>query len=276
MKILYTKSDDGTKIRMGRWNEDGDKDVLLVHGLAEHLGRYTHIAEFFAERGWRVTALEFRGHGESDGARGHTTSWMKYCEDLQAAMSAVGRPMVMVSHSMGGLVTLWSMQQSLAPQVKAFALSNPLLGLFEQPSPITVFIGKLLAKIAPKMKLPEGEVKTDWLSRDPAIKEAYINDPLVFTDITAGWGASLLKALDEVHAYAPQYTHTVRLMLGGDDRICDPDAGRRFASNFGTQGGGTIEVIDYPQCYHELFNEIEKMEILDATEQWLLSQWNKA
>ena len=97
MKILHTKSDDGTKIRLGRWNDDGDKDVLLVHGLAEHLGRYSHVAEFFAERGWRVTALEFRGHGESEGQRGHTTSWMKYCEDLQAAMSAVGRPMVMVS-----------------------------------------------------------------------------------------------------------------------------------------------------------------------------------
>ena len=65
MKYLYTRSDDGTKIRLARWNEDGDRDILLVHSLAEHIGRYEHVGSFFAEKGWRVTALEFRGHGES-------------------------------------------------------------------------------------------------------------------------------------------------------------------------------------------------------------------
>lgn len=273
MKILHTKSDDGTKLRMGRWNDEGDKNLLLIHGLAEHLGRYEHVGEFFANKGWRVTALEFRGHGESEGKRGHTDSWMKYCEDLQAAMSAVGGPMVIVAHSMGGLVTLWSMQESLAPKVKAFAISNPLLGLFEQPSPITIAIGKLLSVIAPKMNLPEGEVKTQWLSKDPAVAEAYIKDPLVFTEMTTRWGASMLKAMEQVHEYAPKYTHTVRLMLGGDDRICDPEAGRKLASKYGSTGGGTLELVEYPQCYHELFNDLEKWEILEETAAWLDQQW---
>jgi len=273
MKVLWTKSNDGTKIRLGRWNEEGKKNILLVHGLAEHLGRYQHVAEFFAEKGWRVTALEFRGHGESEGKRGHTNSWMQYCEDLQAAMSTVGAPMVMVSHSMGGLITFWSMMHSMAPPVKAFAISNPLLGLFETPSPITVFMGKLLSKIAPKMVLPGQEVKSQWLSHDPEVEKAYLADPLIFRDITARWADSMLKAFEDVHAYSPKYTHTVRLMLGGDDRICDPDAGRSFAKNFGAEGGGTIEVIEYPKCYHELFNEVEKYEILEATNDWLNTQW---
>ncbi len=273
MKILYTKSNDGTKLRLGRWNDEGEKNLLLVHGLAEHLGRYEHIAEFFANKGWRVTALEFRGHGESEGKRGHTDSWMRYCEDLQAAMSTGGGPMVMVSHSMGGLITLWSMQHSMAPKVKAFAISNPLLGLFEGPSPITIFFGKLLSKIAPKMPAPEGEVKTQWLSRDPKVIEDYKNDPLVFTGLTVGWGAAMLQAIDDVHKYSPRYTHTVRLMLGGEDRICDPEGGRTFANAFGSTGGGTIEVVEYPQCYHELFNDLEKWEILEETSQWLDQQW---
>lgn len=276
MKVLWTKSNDGTKIRLGRWNDEGTKNLMLVHGFAEHLGRYQHIAEFFAEKGWRVTAVEFRGHGESEGKRGHTNSWMQYCEDLQAAMSTVGGPMVMVSHSMGGLVTFWSMMHSMAPPVKGFAISNPLLGLFEQPSPITVIMGKLISKLAPKMNLPAGEVNSAWLSHDPEVEKAYLADPLVYNEFTARWAASMLKAIDEVHAYAPKYTHSVRLMLGGDDRICDPDAGRRFASNFGTQGGGKLELIEYPKCYHELFNEVEKYEILEATNEWLEAQWSKA
>ena len=58
------------------------------------------------------------------------------------------------------------------------------------------------------MKLPEGEVKTDWLSRDPTIAEAYINDPLVFTDISAGWGASMLKAFRiPVHSVVSEAHH---------------------------------------------------------------------
>lgn len=275
MKVLWTKSDDGTKIRLGRWNEEGEKNLLLAHGLAEHLGRYQHIAEFFAEKGWRVTAIEFRGHGESEGKRGHVTSWMKYCEDLKAAMSTVGGPMVIVAHSMGGLVTLWSMMHSLAPPVKAFAISNPLLGLFEQPSPVTVMLGKVLAKVVPKMVLPGQDVNSQWLSHDPEIEKAYLADPLVFRDITAGWGASMLQAMNDVHDYAPKYTHRVRLMLGGDDRICDPDAGRKLADNFGSSGGGTLDLVEYPKCYHELFNEVEKYEILEATNEWLEAEWSK-
>lgn len=276
MKVLWTRSDDGTKIRVGRWNDEGTKNLMLVHGFAEHLGRYQHIAEFFAEKGWRVTAVEFRGHGESEGKRGHTNSWMQYCEDLKAAMGTVGAPMVMVSHSMGGLITLWSMMHSLAPPVKAFALSNPLLGLFEQPSPITVIMGKLISKVAPKMNLPAGEVNSAWLSHDPEVEKAYLADPLVYNEFTARWAASMLKAIDEVHEYAPKYTHTVRLMLGGDDRICDPDAGLKLAKNFGMQGGGTLELVEYPKCYHELFNEVEKYEILESTNEWLEAQWSKS
>ena len=128
MKYLKTRSDDGTQIRLARWNETGKKDVLLVHGFSEHLGRYQHIAAFFADRGWRVTALEFRGHGKSEGKRGHVKRWVHLFEDLQAAMATVGRPMALVGHSLGGLITLWSMMHPLTPRVNCVALSNPLLG----------------------------------------------------------------------------------------------------------------------------------------------------
>ena len=131
MKILHTRSNDGSKLRLGRWNDEHGKwDILLVHGLAEHLGRYEFIGNFLAERDWRVTLVELRGHGESDGRRGHVDMWIRYVEDIQAAMGTVGRPMAIVGHSMGGLATLHTMMHSLTPKVKCVALSNPLLGLF--------------------------------------------------------------------------------------------------------------------------------------------------
>ncbi len=264
MKILTTRSDDGTELRLARWNDEGDKDILLVHGLAEHLGRYEHIGQFFAEKGWRVTALEFRGHGESGGKRGHTERWHRYFEDLQAAMSVVGKPMAIVAHSMGGLITLWSMMHPLTPEVRCVALSNPLLGLFTQPPALKVLLGRVVSKIAPSLTVPN-DLNCEDISRDPEVVQAYINDPMVFSKISTRWGAEMMKAIPSVFSYAPKYQHNVRLMLGGADKICDPSSSKEFAQNY----GGKIETVVYDQCFHELFNEPEKYEILAEADQWL-------
>ena len=262
MKILHTRSDDGTSIRLGRWNEDGDRNILLVHGLAEHLGRYQHIGEFFAEKGWRVTAVELRGHGESGGKRGHTPSWMQYCEDLQAAMGTVGSEMTIVAHSMGGLVTLWSMMHGLTPPIRSVVLSNPLLGLFQPPPGLKILLGKLASKIAPTATLPN-DLDPSHICRDPDIVQAYVNDPLVFSGITARWADQMLRAIDAVHNYAPSYHTPLNLLTGGADTICSPNAANDFAKKY----GGKIDTVFYPQCYHELFNEPEKFDSLNLVNQ---------
>ena len=154
MKYLYTRSDDGTLLRLARWNEEGTRDILIVHGLAEHLERYQHVGQFLAERGWRVTAVELRGHGESEGKRGHTIHWHRYLEDVQAAMGTIQKPMAIIGHSMGGLITLWSLMYPLTPKVRCIAISNPLLGLFTTPPRLKVFLGKIASRIVPSLSIP--------------------------------------------------------------------------------------------------------------------------
>lgn len=271
MNTLHTRSSDGTQLRLGRWNEDGDRDILLIHGLAEHLGRYQHIGQFFAEKGWRVTALELRGHGESEGQRGHVKLWINYVEDVQAAMGTVGRPMAIVAHSMGGLITLSTMQHSLTPEVRCVALSNPLLGLFTEPPSLKVLAGRLFSKILPKLALPN-DLDPHTICRDPEVVKAYINDPLVFKKITTRWGDQMLKKLPEIHAAAPSLSLPLRMMIGGCDQVCAPDSAREFVKNY----GGPAEAVEYPHCYHELFNEPEKFEILTELEVWLDQQFPTA
>jgi len=270
MKYLYTRSDDGTQIRLARWNEEGKRDLLLIHGLAEHLGRYEHVGQFFAEKGWRVTAIELRGHGESEGKRGHTIRWHRYFEDVQAAMSTVGRPMAIVGHSMGGLITLWTLMKPLTPNVRCVALSNPLLGLFTQPPKLKVFFGRIASRLIPSLSIPN-DLNPQHISRDSAVVQDYINDPMVFSKITTRWASEMLKAIEDVHNYAPQYHYKLRLMLGGSDKICDPDSGKQFASAY----GGNIDTVVYNQCYHELFNEPEKFDILEETSQWLQNNFGE-
>ena len=271
MHTLYARSDDGTKLRLGRWNEEGKKDILLVHGLAEHLGRYPHVAQFFAEKGWRVTMVELRGHGESEGARGHTPSWMQYCEDLQTAMTTVGRPMSIIAHSMGGLVTLWSMQHPLTPTVNNVVFSNPLWGLFTPPPQIKVILGKVASRIAPSVRLPN-DLDPNHTSRDTDVVEKYKKDPLIFNTITARWAKCMLEAIDCVHQYAPKYKHNALLLLGNQDKICSPDSAKQLAKTYGTQNNGHMDLREYVPCYHELFNEPEKYDILEDVHTWLEKQ----
>ena len=270
MKYLQTRSDDGTTIRLARWNDTGKKNVLLVHGFSEHLGRYQHVGQFFAEKGWRVTGLEFRGHGKSGGKRGHVQRWVHFFEDLQAAMSTVRQPMAIVGHSLGGLITLWSTMHPLTPKVTAIALSNPLLGLVDKPSRKLVFIGKSLARIFPKCVVSR-DSKPELLSRDPAVVEAFATDPMVCADVTARMGQQTIKALRTVKTNAANFSIPVRLLLGGQDRVCDPSAAKEFAANY----GGEITTVVYEQCFHELFNEPEKYQILEETEYWIDQQHRK-
>ena len=270
MKILHTRSNDGSKLRLGRWNDEhGKRDILLVHGLAEHLGRYEFIGNFLAERGWRVTLVELRGHGESDGRRGHVDMWIRYVEDIQAAMGTVGRPMAIVAHSMGGLATLHTMMHSLTPKVNCVALSNPLLGLFMPPHPIKEQAGRLLSKVLPWLPLPN-EVLPENLCRDSEIVKKYIDDPLCYSTITARWGREMLQAKEAVHHYAPKYKLPLLMQIGGCDRICAPESAREFMKNYASDQDAKLgDVQEYPFAYHELFNEPEREDILENTSNWL-------
>ena len=268
MKILHTRSDDGSKIRLGRWNENGSKDILLVHGLAEHLGRYDFVGNFFAQRDWRVTMVELRGHGESDGRRGHVDMWIRYVEDIQAVMGTVGRPMAIVGHSMGGLAVLHTMMHSLTPPVKCVALSNPLLGLFLPLHPIKIQLGRILSKTIPWMPLPN-EVVPENLCRDPKIVQAYKNDPMCFTNITSRWGREMLLAKEQAHQYAPKYNLPLLMLVGGCDRICAPESAREFMKTYAENHDASLgNIQEYPFAYHELFNEPEKEDILGNVETW--------
>ena len=268
MKFLHTRSDDGTKLRLARWNEEGERDILLIHGLAEHLGRYEHIGAFFAEKGWRVTALELRGHGESEGKRGHTESWDRYVEDVQAAMGTIGKEMTIVAHSMGGLVTLAAMMHPMAPKVHSVVLSNPLIGLFGSEAKIKLLIGRALSRLMPRLSLPT-DLDPNNICRDPEVVQKYIADPLIFSGVTARWATEMIKMQAKVMDYAGTYKLPMNLLIGDEDKICDPDVAKEFAGKY----GGEIQTDVYPPCFHELFNEPEKLEILAKAETWIQGTW---
>lgn len=259
MNTSTITSADGTRLHLVRWDPPSDSkgQVLLIGGLAEHMGRYGHVAEALLAGGYTVTGIELRGHGHSGGKRGHVDRWEQYAEDVRAAIAEVGADLHIVCHSMGGLVSLHTVLGG-APQVKSLTISNPLLGVRVQAPKIKEAAGRLLSKIWPSVSLGN-ELDTADLSRDPEVAKKYEADPLVFSTITPRWFTEMEQAKAEVHAAASQFTLPMLMMISEGDPITNPVDARRFVEAYG--GDGRVREWG-EENKHELFNELDKEAIL--------------
>src|SRR5512134_2268340 len=165
--------------------------LLLVHGLAEHSGRYAHVARRFAAAGYASVALDYRGHGRSPGPRVHVDSFDSWCDDVSAGLALVrrlhpGLPLVPVGHSQGGLLVL--LQALRDPDARpCTVVSSPLLGVAppSRPGAALKLASRVLMRVAPRLRVPN-RVNPDWLSHDPAVGRAYMDDPLVSHKVSAG------------------------------------------------------------------------------------------
>ena len=267
MEKLNITSADGTALALRRWSPAGPPagEVLLVHGLAEHCGRYEHVAAALVRAGLRTTFVALRGHGASGGRRGHVDRWGQYEEDLRAAAATIEGPFSIVAHSMGGLVTLSALEAGLDREITGLALSNPLLGVAVQAPAIKVKAAVLLSKLLPRLPL-SNELDVQDISRDPEVVRAYRSDPEVYATITPRWYTECLAAQRRVLAAAPSYTRPLLMLLGTGDRICDHAAAAAFAERY---GAGDKRTVVFDGYYHELFNEPEKDAVLAEVTGWL-------
>lgn len=259
METRWIDSADGTRLRLGCW-DNGGRTALIVPGLAEHSGRYAHVAEALVARGWSVSVLELRGHGQSGGRRGHVEAWSDYVADVKAAADEIGPGFSLIAHSMGGLVALEALRVG-AVSPERLALSNPLLGVALQPPKWKTGAAGLLSRIWPTLSLAN-EIPLEQISRDTAVQAAYAADPLVYGTLTPRWYVEMLAAQVRVHAHTTVGV-PFRMFVGTADRICDPATNRRFAESRGAQ------VTAYADMRHELVNELGKEQVIADIADWL-------
>lgn len=263
MVTSFIQSADGTKLRIGK-SGDGDKHVLLLHGLAEHIGRYDHVIAALNAAGWAVTAVELRGHGESEGKRGHVRTWDEYLEDARAAAATIDGPVVIVGHSMGGLVALDLAIDGLENGIRGLALSDPNVAVAIEAPAVKVMAGKLLSKILPSVPLAN-ELDASLICSHQPVVDAYLADPLVYSTITPRWFTEMVKSQERVVGYATQYNTPLLMLLGESDAICDWKASAALARNWGTDS----KVLSYPDLYHEIFNELDGEKVIQDMIEWM-------
>ena len=267
---------DGTKIFIRDWfNEDGDKNkpcVVIMHGLAEHSGRYEHVAAFFNSCGFSVRTFDHRGHGQSDGARGDCPDSMTIVHDAETiirdfAQHCQHRP-ILFGHSMGGL---FAARIALAARVplRGLVLSSPALAL--RLTRLQRLLIKIMSVIAPHVAMsPPFDPAT--LSHQLATVVAYLSDPLVHRKITASLGNSMLSAIDFVKTHASKLAVPALLLVAEDDEIVDPRGSHAFFEALPDKLGTAHFYADY---YHEVFNEVGADSVFDDLNSWLAKVINE-
>lgn len=241
--------------------------VVLVHGYAEHVGRYAHVIDALTGAGFEVHALDLRGHGRSEGVRGHVLRFQDYLDDLDlflAELPEAPLPLYLVGHSLGGLLSLRYVLHR-PDAFAALAVSSPFLHPAADVPWLREAVANATSHLAPTL-LTKSPVDARGLSHDPAIVEAYIADPLVFKTINARWFFQVREAQEEVLERAGEIRLPVLLLLGSADPIAQPERGRQVFERLGSQDK-TLKV--YDGFLHEVFNETGRERVIGDLVEWL-------
>ncbi|KOT97587.1 lysophospholipase [Streptomyces ardesiacus] len=241
------------RVAVREWPGEAPGHVaLLVHGYGEHSGRYEEVAGVLTGHGAAVYAPDHTGHGRSDGERVVIEDFEDVVTDVHAVAELAraahpGLPVVMVGHSMGGLVAARYAQRHPG-ELAALVLSGPVIGDWELPR-------RLLALD----EIPDTPVSPASLSRDPAVGAAYAADPLVWHGpMKRPTLEAFVRTLETVAGGGDVGALPLLWVHGDDDRLV-PLPGSRTGVE--TLSGGNLTERIYPGARHELFNETNRAEV---------------
>jgi len=253
------------------WLPEGEARavILIAHGLAEHGGRYMNLVNHFLPQGFAVYALDHIGHGRSEGPRVYVERFTDFTDTLDTFRKLIlerqkGKPFFLVGHSMGGLIGAFYLighEEGLAGAV----LSGPAVKVPDNIPQATLFVGRILSALAPKLRLIA--LEATGVSRDPAVVKAYEDDPLVYRGkMTARLGAEMLKAMRYVSDEATRIRLPLLILQGGADLLVDPSGAQMLYDRVSSVDR---KIFLYEGLYHEVFNEPEHDLVLGDVETWI-------
>jgi alpha-beta hydrolase superfamily lysophospholipase len=259
----------GRRLFERRWEpETPQRSLVIVHGYAEHSGRYEHVGAWFAARGAAVHAFDHQGHGHSSGVRCHVRRFGDFLDDLdrvveRARALAPDVPLYVVGHSMGGLMVCnWAVERT--PEVDGLVISAPALGTDQAPSGLRMAALRVLRRVWPT-GFAGGGLDAEALSRDPEVVKAYLEDPLIVLRMTFSLGTELFDALARTAGRGGEVRVPLLMLHGTDDALCSPAASEAFA-----RAAPHARYVSYPDLRHEIFNEPEQEQVFADVQRFLL------
>jgi lysophospholipase len=242
-----------------------ERALLVVHGQGEHGARYQHFPHFLGNHYQLILALDLRGHGRSEGIRGHVESFDEYCDDVLLAWDTLGRkagPGVSLdwfAHSMGGTITLRALQLRPDPGISNLIFSAPGVDLTVKVPWVKDFAAKLLSGVWGSLQMETGLDPAE-LSHDPAVVAAIRKDSLHHTKATSKFYLGFMAAMRDLRETDLRIPASTRLLvqLAGDDRIVSTPAAEVL---FDQLKHPFKEKIIYPGMFHEIYQENGKEQV---------------
>jgi acylglycerol lipase len=262
------KGKGGTNLYYQVWKPEKSKAVITgVHGYAEYSGRYNHVGEHFANEEIAFRMADLRGHGLSEGIRGHVDHFDDYLDDLDifvASSREKGKKLFLLGHSLGGEIAIAYALKN-PNKIDGMVLSSPLLKLALQVPPELEKMVRDLSESKPTQSVPN-QIDPYILSHDKKLCEKYAKDPMVFKTTTARWATEFFAKGDELLENAGKLKVPTLLLLAGSDKLVKMEASKEFAKKV-TEKDFQLKV--YDGFYHELFNEVEKEKVFRDVDAWL-------
>ncbi len=250
--------------------------VLFVHGYADHSGRHRNAIEHLVESGFAVHAFDYRGHGQSDGRRGHVERFDDFQSDLTTSLEKIrpqleGRKLFVVAHSHGALISArWALTRPEG--ISGFVFSAPLFALAFTPPAPKLLAAKVIGKLVPWFPFAN-ELKPEELSRDPEWQKATRRDPLYVHTTTPGWFFQMRGACEEVLRRASEFNQPLLVLHSPADPINAYGASRTF---FERTASSDKDFKTYEGMMHEVFNELGREQPLRDVSDWLLARTSTA
>ncbi|SMG32339.1 Lysophospholipase, alpha-beta hydrolase superfamily [Marivirga sericea] len=271
-KIAHFKTSDNLSLEVQKYiqSENPEKIILIVHGLGEHAGRFQKVAEYFNENGISVIALTLRGHGNSEGKKGHAPSMEQLLTDIEyfiryVRVDYLNAELYLYGHSMGGNIILNYLAKDQSNEITAGIATSPWIKLAFEPPKWKVNLGIWVADIIPSLIQPSG-LKTEDISSIKEEVEKYENDPLIHDKVSAKLFTSITKGGEYLIHNTHKFKHTIFLAHGQMDKVISHDATAGFAKD-----SNLFTFKSYPKSKHEIHNDVGFGNLMEDMRSWMNS-----
>lgn len=268
-KHFYFTAKDGKSLYMQEWKTKNEPNAVigLIHGLGEHSGRYKHLGKIFNKQGISVAAIDLRGHGKTKGKRGHIKSEDLIWSDIDCFIGEINKrypnkPLFLYGHSLGGeFILVYVLKKH--PRIKAAICTAPVLETYNPVSQIQLSLAQFMNAVFPSFIMDNG-IDVNILSKDKKVVDAYINDPLVHSKISARLGLIMIENGKWLLNQTNDFPIPLLLMFGSDEKLVSKSAIISFSKN-----KKNVELKVWDGLFHEIHNEPEQEKVLGFTFSWI-------